>query len=210
VDQDRVMEVRNIVALPDGRFNCEIDHPRFGWIAFTASAEDVEPIGRVLHAEISAHGEAAMQIDGLRFVDAVGTIRGTRPDGSVVEAAPGTAENEVARTGVMGPVAAWVAPVPEPTMARRRAVAKLSRREFAKALQRIQMLTHADVLVFHARGIPAPLAALIARLPEALREDAEEAMAGAEDFYRVDVLWTEAVAAGAVTDAALDDLFGIA
>lgn len=30
----------------DGTIDCEIEHPVFGWIPFTASPVDVEPIGR--------------------------------------------------------------------------------------------------------------------------------------------------------------------
>lgn len=45
--------IRNIVPLPDGRFDCEIEHPRWGWIPFTADANDVAPHGRAIHAAIS-------------------------------------------------------------------------------------------------------------------------------------------------------------
>ena len=44
--------IRNIAALPDGRFNCEIEHPAFGWIPFTADANDVATHGRAIHAHI--------------------------------------------------------------------------------------------------------------------------------------------------------------
>jgi hypothetical protein len=203
------MQVRNITAIDGGRYDCEVDHPRFGWIPYTADANDPEPLGRALHAEIEAVGEQAMQIADLRFVDAAGTIAGVRPDGTTVFAAPGSDENAIARTGVLGPVAAYVPPVPAPTMDRRRAKAKLQRLAFAQALRRVGMLTHAQVMKFLANGIPAPIAALIAALPEDLREAAEEAMAGAQEFRRVDPLWTAAVAAGAITDAQLDDLFGL-
>lgn len=47
------VEIRRIVALPDGRFDCEILHPVFGWIAFTADQNDVAAHGRAIHAEIS-------------------------------------------------------------------------------------------------------------------------------------------------------------
>jgi hypothetical protein len=46
--------IRNIVPLPDGRFDCEIEHPLWGWIPFTADANDVEPHGRAIHAAIVA------------------------------------------------------------------------------------------------------------------------------------------------------------
>lgn len=45
---------RNVVALPDGRFDCEIEHPQFGWIPFTADPNDVEPHGRAIWAAIKA------------------------------------------------------------------------------------------------------------------------------------------------------------
>lgn len=44
------VEIRNIVALPDGRFDCEILHPVFGWVPFTADANDVAAHGRAIHA----------------------------------------------------------------------------------------------------------------------------------------------------------------
>ena len=39
---------RNVVALPDGRLDCEIEHPQFGWIPFTAAEDDLEPHGRAI------------------------------------------------------------------------------------------------------------------------------------------------------------------
>jgi len=45
-------EIRNIVALADGRFDCEIMHPAHGWIPFTADPHDVAEHGRAIHAEI--------------------------------------------------------------------------------------------------------------------------------------------------------------
>jgi len=46
--------IRNIVALDDGRFDCEINHPVLGWIPFTAAANDVAAHGRAIHAAIAA------------------------------------------------------------------------------------------------------------------------------------------------------------
>lgn len=40
------LEWRNAVPLDDGRIDCEINHPQFGWIPFTADPDDVEPHGR--------------------------------------------------------------------------------------------------------------------------------------------------------------------
>lgn len=44
------MEVRNPVFTIDGRIDCEFLHPAFGWIPFTASPEDPEPLGRAIYA----------------------------------------------------------------------------------------------------------------------------------------------------------------
>lgn len=44
------VEIRNIVALGDGRFDCEIEHPVFGWLPFTAAPDDVAEHGRAIHA----------------------------------------------------------------------------------------------------------------------------------------------------------------
>lgn len=40
------IEWRNVAPLEDGRFDCEIFHPEFGWIPFTADQNDVELHGR--------------------------------------------------------------------------------------------------------------------------------------------------------------------
>ena len=45
---------RGVRLLEDGRFDCEIEHPHFGWIPFTAAPDDVEPHGRAIWAAIKA------------------------------------------------------------------------------------------------------------------------------------------------------------
>lgn len=40
------LDYRNVVEIDGGRFDCEINHPDFGWIPFTADPDDVEPHGR--------------------------------------------------------------------------------------------------------------------------------------------------------------------
>lgn len=50
------MEYRNPIYTVDGRINCEINHPEFGWIPFTADPNDVEQHGRDLFAAISKDG----------------------------------------------------------------------------------------------------------------------------------------------------------
>jgi len=44
--------VRNIEPLTDGRIDCEIEHPVFGWIPFTANATDPEYHGRVIYEHL--------------------------------------------------------------------------------------------------------------------------------------------------------------
>ena len=51
------MEIRNAIYNAFGTIDCEINHPTFGWIPFTASPDDVEEFGREIHARITL-GEA--------------------------------------------------------------------------------------------------------------------------------------------------------
>lgn len=52
------MDYRNAVFIADGRIDCEIDHPKFGWIPFTASPGDPEEFGRELFAELKSKAAA--------------------------------------------------------------------------------------------------------------------------------------------------------
>lgn len=52
------MEYRNATYNRHGTIDCEINHPHFGWIPFTASPNDVEEIGRQIYVEL-AKGEVA-------------------------------------------------------------------------------------------------------------------------------------------------------
>ena len=44
------MQTRNPKHNADNTIDMEIEHPTYGWIPFTASPDDVEELGRVLHA----------------------------------------------------------------------------------------------------------------------------------------------------------------
>ena len=44
------MEFRNPVYNRHGTIDCEVNHPRLGWIAFTASPDDPEESGRDIYA----------------------------------------------------------------------------------------------------------------------------------------------------------------
>lgn len=48
------LETRNARTNDDGTIDCEINHPQFGWIPFTADPNDVEPHGRAIWAAIKA------------------------------------------------------------------------------------------------------------------------------------------------------------
>lgn len=43
------MKVKNLSYNEMGTIDCEIDHPVHGWIPFTSSPGDVEPLGREIH-----------------------------------------------------------------------------------------------------------------------------------------------------------------
>lgn len=51
------MNYRNVQFNHLGTIDCELEHPDYGWIPFTANPEDVEQLGRDLYAEIKARHE---------------------------------------------------------------------------------------------------------------------------------------------------------
>lgn len=53
------MTIRNPRHAAGGRIDVEYEHPKFGWIPFTASPDDVEPLGRELYAAAVAAGGIA-------------------------------------------------------------------------------------------------------------------------------------------------------
>lgn len=46
------MNIKNSVYNSDGTIDCEIEHPEFGWIPFTASQNDPEQHGRDIFAAV--------------------------------------------------------------------------------------------------------------------------------------------------------------
>ena len=52
------MNIRNPVLTADNRIDCEIEHPNFGWIPFTADPNDVEQHGRDIYETALAMGPA--------------------------------------------------------------------------------------------------------------------------------------------------------
>jgi hypothetical protein len=56
------MNVRSAAYNAYGTIDCEIEHPVFGWIPFTASPDDVEPHGREIYADLIASGAVAVYV----------------------------------------------------------------------------------------------------------------------------------------------------
>ena len=52
------MQIRSAKHTNDGRIDCEILHPAYGWIPFTADNNDVESFGRAVYSEALALGPA--------------------------------------------------------------------------------------------------------------------------------------------------------
>lgn len=50
---------RNAAYDEAGTITCEIEHPVFGWLPFTANPDDVEPHGRAIFAHIQEIGPVA-------------------------------------------------------------------------------------------------------------------------------------------------------
>jgi hypothetical protein len=48
------IETRNEVRLENGNIDCEFNHPKYGWIPFTADPNDCEEHGRIIWAALDA------------------------------------------------------------------------------------------------------------------------------------------------------------
>jgi len=54
MDESNLTETRNEVRLDDGRIECQLNHPVWGWVDFTADTNDPEIHGRELFASLDA------------------------------------------------------------------------------------------------------------------------------------------------------------
>lgn len=54
------MNIRNAVNAGDGIILCEIEHPKFGWIPYSATDYDTEEFGKEVYAQASAMDLAPM------------------------------------------------------------------------------------------------------------------------------------------------------
>lgn len=55
------MKIRNMTCNASGNLDCDIEHPVYGWIPFTASPDDTDELCRTLYAEAISgqHGDIA-------------------------------------------------------------------------------------------------------------------------------------------------------
>lgn len=65
-----MMEIRNATDAGSGVILCEINHPKFGWIPFSARADDVEKTGREIYALAVAGDVAPMPEPSKDEIDA--------------------------------------------------------------------------------------------------------------------------------------------
>lgn len=56
------MNYRNAKFNRHGTIDCEIEHPKIGWVPFTASPDDAEDFGKALFAEVEK-GEVAEYVE---------------------------------------------------------------------------------------------------------------------------------------------------
>jgi ribosome-binding ATPase YchF (GTP1/OBG family) len=54
------MNIRNAIDAGDGIILCEVEHQKYGWIPYSATANDIEEMGREIHAQASMMDLAPM------------------------------------------------------------------------------------------------------------------------------------------------------
>jgi hypothetical protein len=72
------MNYRNPKYNAFGSIDCDIDHPVYGWIPFTASPDDVEQNGKLLFAEIMAAGKIAEYVPPPAYIPTEADVRQER------------------------------------------------------------------------------------------------------------------------------------
>mgnify|MGYP001301195200 CR=1 FL=1 len=119
--------VRNPRYNQSGTIDCELDHPVYGWIPFTASPDDPEQHGRELYARIIAgeFGEIAPHVEPEPVPLPVEQIQDLRRAAYVAESDPlkNEADYDALVNGTEPDYSAWLAavaaikaryPLPEP------------------------------------------------------------------------------------------------
>ena len=56
------MKTRNAIYNENGTIDCDINHPKFGWIPFLANPDDPEKHGRDIHAELIVSGSVSAYV----------------------------------------------------------------------------------------------------------------------------------------------------
>jgi hypothetical protein len=57
------MYLRNVTVNRHDTYDCEINHPKFGWIPFTANPDDPEEHGRLIYAYIQQEVDAGRDLN---------------------------------------------------------------------------------------------------------------------------------------------------
>lgn len=111
------MNVRQLNFNAAGTIDCEIDHPEFGWIPFTASPDDVEPHGREIHARAltGEFGAVAPYIEPEPVPLTLEQVQALRRAAYAAESDPlkAEAEYDALATGTEPDYSAWQAAVAE-------------------------------------------------------------------------------------------------
>ena len=100
------MNIRNARHAPGGMIDCEYEHPKLGWIPFTANQDDIEPLGREIYAEASKGDIAPLPEKSQAQID----FEETRAK-IVADAATAKADAKLSALADMSPaqVRTWVA-----------------------------------------------------------------------------------------------------
>lgn len=54
------MNIRNAIDAGNGVILCDVEHPKYGWIPYSATANDIEEMGREIYAQASMMDLAPM------------------------------------------------------------------------------------------------------------------------------------------------------
>lgn len=108
------MDVRNLKFNESGAVDCEINHPNYGWIPFTASPDDAEKFGRDIYAAAVAgsYGDISEYVAPAMSVEQVQALRlaAYRTESDQLKIA---AEYDAQLSGTSPNYSAWMAKVQE-------------------------------------------------------------------------------------------------
>lgn len=106
------MDVRNLKFNEFGAVDCEINHPNYGWIPFTASPDDAEKFGRDIYAAAVAgsYGDISEYVAPAMSIEQVQTLRlaAYRTESDQLKL---SAEYDAQVSGASPDYSAWIAAV---------------------------------------------------------------------------------------------------